>query len=171
MAVLCASTSPVPVGEWHLRQAGLRACMATVVRDLLLLFCRFLSASAMCDRRWAAKGLWGGDDKHIGDDVPWHALLIRLRERAGCLGAMGTALLLYCQASSHLGTMCEWPSEAVMSWGCCLIGGKLKGSRCSRAVSGGTGSCCRLFQELLSHCDWGTCQNLGNSAITLLQGA
>lgn len=79
-AGLRAFTSPVPIGERHLRQAGLRARAATVLGDLLLLLlllCSFLSASAMCDRRWAAKGARRGDDKHIGDDVPWHEPLAR----------------------------------------------------------------------------------------------
>ena len=76
VAVLCALASPVPAEEWHLCQAGLRAHTVMVVGDLLLLLLvSSLSASAMCARRWAAKGARRGDDKHIGDDVPWHTPL------------------------------------------------------------------------------------------------
>lgn len=88
-----------------------------------------------------------------------------LRERAGCRGPWAQRCR---RAPSCLGTLCEQRSE--MSWGCCLTGGQPEGSQCPRAVSGGTGGCCGLSQELMYHGD-GVTWLLPSWEVTESQGA
>lgn len=75
-------------------------------------------------------------------------------------GAVGTVLLLSCPCPA-LG--------APTSRGCWR--GLVSGQRVPSAPGCGTGRCCGLFQELVSHSDWGCYWNLGDSAVALWGGA